>query len=88
MVHDTTDLTEDGYIVNYGNSWVMTVDMGGESPTARAIMTYSQAEYPASEHHTDQTALYGSEQRLRDVKFDEADILADPTLVERVLTYE
>jgi len=88
VVHETTDLTEDGYIVNYGNSWVMTVDMGGESPSARAIMTYSQAEYPASEHYADQTELYGTEQRLRAVRFDEADIQADPTLVERVLTYE
>ena len=88
VVNGTTDLTEDGYIVNYGNSWVMAVDMGGDSPSARAIMTYSQAEYPSSPHYADQTALYGSEQRLRDVRFDEADILADPTLVERVLTLE
>ena len=88
VVNGTTDLTEDGYIVNYGNSWVMAVDMGGDAPTAQAIMTYSQAEYPASEHHTDQTALYGSEQRLRPVLFEEADILADPALVEQVLTLE
>ena len=88
VVHGTTDLTEDGYIVNYGNSWVMAVDMGGESPAARAILTYSQAEYPDSEHHSDQTAWYGSEQALRPIRFDEADILADPTLVEQILTME
>ena len=51
-------------------------------------MTYSQAEYPGSPHHTDQTALYGTEQALRPVLFDEADILADPTLVEQTLTLE
>ncbi len=88
VVNSTTDLTDEGYIVNYGNSWVMAVDMGGPSPTAQAIMTYSQAEYPASEHHADQTDLYGSEQRMRPVLFDEADILADTALVEQVLTLE
>ena len=88
VVHDTTDLTEDGYIVNYGNSWVMAVDMGGDSPTAKAIMTYSQAEYPDSPHHADQTTLYGTEQAMRPILFDEADILADPTLVEQTLTRE
>ena len=88
VTNGTTDLTEDGYIVNYGNSWVMAVDMAGDSPTAQAIMTYSQAEYPASEHHADQTDLYGAEQRLRPVLFDEADILADPALVEQVLTLD
>ncbi len=88
VVNSNTDLTEDGYIVNFGNSWVMAVDMGGESPKARAIMTYSQAEYPDSEHHTDQTLLYGTEGRLRDVLFDEADILADPSLVEQTLMLE
>ena len=88
IVHDTTDLTEDGYIVNYGNSWVMAVDMGGESPDARAILTYSQAEYPDSPHHADQTVLYGTEQRMRAILFDEADILADPSLVEQTLTLE
>ena len=86
VIHGTTDLTTDGYVVNYGNSWVMAVDMGGDSPTARALLTYSQAEYPSSPHHTDQTALYGTEQRLRPVLFDEADILADPELVEQTLT--
>ena len=42
LVNSTTDLTEDGYLVNYGNSWVMVVDFVDGAPNARAVMTYSQ----------------------------------------------
>lgn len=75
VVNSETDLTEDGYLVNYGNSFVMALEFTDEGPRARAITTYSQAESPASPHHADQSELY-STGVLRDVHFEEADIAA------------
>ena len=36
-INGTTDLTRDGYQVNYGNSWVASISMDGETPTCEAI---------------------------------------------------
>lgn len=69
--------TVDGYQMNDGNSFVMAVELGPAGPRARAILTYSQSEDPASPHFDDQTRLYGI-QALRPVRYTEADILADP----------
>lgn len=80
VLNATTGLTSEGYGMNDGNSWVMAVELGTDGPTARALMTYSQSEDPASLHFADQTALYGTES-LRAVRFTEADIAADPELV-------
>ena len=85
-VNGLTDLTTEGYAVNYGNSFVLTVAMGEEGPDARALITYSQSMDPASPHYADQTAVY-AEERLRPVLFEEADILADPELVELELSH-
>ena len=76
-----THLRADGYAMNDGNSFVLAVELGATGPQARAIMTYSESEDPASPHFADQTRLYG-EETLRAVRFEEADILADPALEE------
>lgn len=76
VVNATSDLREDGYQVNYGNSWVMAVEMTGDGPVAEAVMTYSQSEDPRSPHFDDQTQLYG-QGAMRPVLFEEADIAAD-----------
>lgn len=74
-INSTSDLTEDGYLVNYGNSWVMAVDYVDAKPVARAVMTYSQSEVAGSPHHSDQSELYSSS-TLRDVAFTEDQISA------------
>jgi acyl-homoserine-lactone acylase len=76
LVNSTSDLREDGYQINYGNSWVMAVEMTEAGPVAEAVMTYSQSEDPRSPHFADQTALYGQGQ-MRPILFEEADIAAD-----------
>lgn len=87
VVNSTTDLMADGYQMNGGNSWVMAVDLGGETPEARAILTYSQSQDPMSQHYADQTVRYGAE-GMRPILFEEDDILADPEMVELVLTHD
>lgn len=80
VVSDATGLTRDGeYVVNYGTSFVMAVELGGEGPRGSAFLTYAGSDDPASPHFSDQTALF-SAQRWRPIVFAEADIAADPTL--------
>ncbi|MFT5681559.1 MAG: acyl-homoserine-lactone acylase [Myxococcota bacterium] len=86
VLNDTSDLTADGYQINYGNSFVMTVDMGGDSPTCEAIMTYSQSDDPDSPHFDDQTLLY-RDGLLRPCLFTAEDVAAD-VVESMVLTLE
>jgi len=79
VVNSATDLTTEGYVTDYGSSFVMVVSWGDEGPEARAILTYSESGDPDSPHWEDQLSLF-SEGTLRPVLFDEADIEADPNL--------
>ena len=80
VVSDATGLTKDGeYVVNYGTSFVMAVELGPKGPQGSAFLTYSESDDPASPHFSDQTALF-SAQTWRPIVFAEADIAADPSL--------
>ena len=86
-INGKTQLTEEGYQVNGGNSWIMAMEFGEDGPNARAIMVYSQSENPESPHFADQSELYATS-TLRDVLFTEAEIAADPNLEVVRLTSE
>lgn len=80
VVSSETGLTKDGhYVVNYGSSFVMVVELGADGPRGQAFLTYGESDDPASPHFSDQTALF-SAQRWRPIVFAEADIAADPLL--------
>jgi acyl-homoserine-lactone acylase len=79
VVNPDTDLTTEGYVVNAGNSWIMVMEFTDDGPRARAVMTYSQSEDPASPHFADQSRLY-AQPSLRPVRFTEEEILDDPSL--------
>lgn len=85
VVNSYTDLTVDGYQVNDGNSWVMTMEFREEGPRAEAILMYSQSEDSESAHFVDQSELY-SRGEFRPCLYTEEAILADPAL--EVLTLE
>lgn len=76
VINGTTDLTDEGYLINNGNSWVMVMGFDETGPVARAAMTYSQSEDPDSPYFKDQSELYATE-TLRDVAFTESDIAKD-----------
>lgn len=78
-VNPNTGLTEEGYLVNFGSSFVMVMEFGEEGPVARAITTYSQSSDPASPHFADQTRMF-SQKQMRPVLFKAEDIDADPNL--------
>ena len=81
QINGTTDLTLDGYQVNYGNSWVASISMDGDTPTCEAIMSYGQSSDPQSPHFTDQSLLY-RDSRFRSCIFEESDISSNADLVE------
>lgn len=72
-------LTERGWVVNYGTSFVMAVELGADGPRGEAFLTYSQSEDPRSPHFRDQTELF-SRGEWRPLLFRDADIAADPNL--------
>ena len=79
VINANTDLTSGGYLMNYGGSFILAVEFTDDGPLADAILTYSQSDDPASEHFSDQTALYTSK-TWRALPFSRAQIEADPKL--------
>ncbi len=84
VVHGASDLTTEGYVVNYGTSFIMTLAFGEDGPEATAFVTYGQSEDPESPHYTDQTELF-SQKAWRPILFAEEDILDDPELETKTL---
>lgn len=76
LIHEATELAEDGYPANNGNSYILAVDMTPDGPQARAVMTYSQSSDSRSEFYDDQTPIYASGS-LREVRFEREDIEAN-----------
>ncbi len=80
-LYEPTSLTDEGYMLNYGSSFMMLVQYTDAGPSAKAILTYGESAEPDSPHFTDQTELFSARQ-WRPILWEEADILADPNLVE------
>ena len=81
-INPETGLTANGYVINFGSSFVMALELGKDGPRGQAFLSYSESDNPASPHFIDQTALF-SEQKWRPLVFREADIAADPALSTR-----
>ena len=86
VINSRSGLSDQGYVVNYGTSFIMTLVFGEAGPEATAFLTYGESEDPASPHYTDQTELF-SAKSWRPVLFREADIAADPELETVTLEY-
>jgi acyl-homoserine-lactone acylase len=74
-----SDLTSDGYVVDDGTSFLLTVGFTAHGPVARAILTYSESGNSASPHYADQTRLFGAG-RLLPVLFSARAIASDHAL--------
>lgn len=75
LVPGSRYLTESGYNIAHGSSFIMALSYGEDGPTANAIMSYSQSGSPTSPHFTDQTELYRDE-LWRPVLYQPKDIAA------------
>jgi acyl-homoserine-lactone acylase len=68
-------LTEAGYPVLHGTSFLMALEFTDDGPRAEAILTYGQSGAPESEHFTDQTEMF-SRKEWRPVLFRPEDVAA------------
>lgn len=88
LVSPGTGLTsQEGYLVDFGTSFLMVMEFTPQGPRANAVLSYSQNADPASPRFVDQTERFSGEQ-LRPILFEEADILADPALVTTELVVD
>lgn len=83
----TTDLTEDGYVVNYGSSFMMAVTFDDKGPVGSQILTYSQSSEPDSPHFRDQTEHYGAGQWYA-IRFSDAEIAASPGYAKETVSVD
>jgi len=74
-----SSLRGEGYRINYGTSFVMTVDYTGDSVQASALLVSGQTGDRASPLFDSQTVAF-SEKRWRQVAFTDEQIAADPDL--------
>ncbi len=68
-------LTDKGYPVIHGSSFILTLTFDDDGPVGEALLAYSQSDDPASEHYADQTQMYTDEQ-WRPVRYKAEDIKA------------
>lgn len=83
VVNEPTNLTEEGYLINYGSSYIMTVEFDDDGPHADALLTYSQSNHEDSEFYKDQTEMF-SKKSWRTVPFSAQDV-ADQTLTQETV---
>lgn len=81
VINAATDLTTAGYVINYGASFVMTMNFTDDGPVAEALLTYGESDDPNSPHFLDQFFRFANEQ-WRPILYRQEDILADPNLRE------
>lgn len=65
--------------VHHGTSFLMAVELGGNGPSGRQVLTYSQSANPNSPWYADQTRLY-SGKGWDTIKFTQRQLRADPNL--------
>lgn len=46
VINVGADLTQDGYLVNYGAVFILVAELTGDGPVADAIVSYSQSDDP------------------------------------------
>lgn len=74
-------LTEEGYPINSGTSFLMALEFGADGPRAKAFLTYSESGHTQSPYFTDQTKLFSAKE-WRPILFRENEIRSDPELTE------
>ena len=73
FIADSNSLSETGYNVVHGSSFIMTLGWTEDGPEAEALLSYSQSGDPNSPHFDDQTQLY-AEKAWRPIRYTPVDI--------------
>ena len=76
FIAGSNSLSETGYNVVHGSSFIMTLGWGNHGPKAEALLSYSQSGDPDSPHFDDQTRLY-AQKAWRPIRYTLDDIQAN-----------
>ncbi|WDE03767.1 penicillin acylase family protein [Thalassomonas viridans] len=68
-------LSEQGYHLNYGSSWMFVVSFTDSGPSARGLLAYSQSSDSESPHMDDQNRYYSEHGTLRPLRFARQEVL-------------
>ncbi|MEO0881515.1 MAG: penicillin acylase family protein [Pseudomonadota bacterium] len=68
-----SNLTDKGYLVSGGTSFIMTLAFGEDGPTAEAFLTYGQSGTPEDENYSDQTKLF-ADKAWRKIRFSPEEV--------------
>ncbi|WP_257447734.1 acylase [Archangium lipolyticum] len=85
VIGTQSGLSTDGYVINYGTSFLMAMHYTDSGPEARALLTYGESEDPASSHVNDQLQLF-SQKQWRPILFSEQEIANAPSLETTTVT--
>lgn len=80
-------LSQRGFDINFGSSWMMVVEFTEGGPQARGLLSFSQSASDNSDHFADQSQYYSKNLRLLDLPFT-ADELAEKVVSEQYLIIE
>ncbi|NKF20727.1 penicillin acylase family protein [Solimonas marina] len=75
-VADSEGLTDQGYLVDFGNSYIQAVTWENGAVHAEGFITYSESTDPANPHYVDYTERYSAKNWLR-FPFTDSQISAD-----------
>ncbi len=75
-INGSNSLTDKGYPITYGTSFLLGLSYTDDGPVAEAFLTYGQSGDPTSPHYTDQTKLFSAKQ-WRPILFKTEDINRD-----------
>lgn len=70
-----SNLSDKGYFVSGGTSFIMTLAYGENGPVAEAFLTYGQSGEPTDDDYSNQTELFSSK-AWRPIYFERADVEA------------
>ncbi len=77
LYNSRTGLSDAGYVINTGSSFIMAMEFTPAGPKGRAVLTYSESSNPASPYFADQTRLF-SRKEWRPILFTDAEVAAAP----------
>ncbi|QZO13093.1 penicillin acylase family protein [Pseudoalteromonas piscicida] len=69
-------LSQRGYELHFGSSWMMVVDFDESGVKAKGFLTYSQSQHPNSLNANDQTQYYSEQNKLVALPFRKAEVAA------------
>ncbi|WP_068544809.1 penicillin acylase family protein [Thalassotalea crassostreae] len=76
QITDWSKLTDKGYPISYGTSFIYSLAFTEQGPQAQAFLTYGQKENPNSAEYASQTKRF-AEKDWRDIYFTKEDVKAN-----------